>query len=333
MVDRRLLLVCVVLCSGSLAFSQDLLFRKDGPKGRGWMGWSVCGTGDVNGDGVSDFAAGLPGELCADVRKTESNDVCVFSGVDGTILLTLIGPSTAEHFGQSVAGPGDVDLDGYHDILVGSFSTFLNGECYGSRGRASLYSGRTGQQIWDIEGVGAEASFGTSVSGLGDVNADGYPDVLVGARGDSRAGVDAGSVTVVSGRDGTPLITVLGQFAGDHFGHAVSAAGDVNQDGTVDFMVGAPNSDVAHYDGGQVSIYSGQTGALLFSLVGHGPQDFFGFSVGFHGGHQSRWSPRRNRGILWRRPYRNRLPDRAGGCLLRPESPGALLRLWPGRES
>jgi len=120
--------------------------------------------------------------------------------------------------GRSVSGAGDVDNDGFDDVIAGGGSY------------ARVYSGKTGKVLHTFEGVKGE-QFGSAVSGAGDVNKDGYADLIVGA-------CWADYAKVYSGKDGKTLYTFKGS-SGDWFGHNVSDAGDVNRDGYADVIVGA----------------------------------------------------------------------------------------------
>ena len=92
-------------------------------------------------------------------------------------------------------------------------------------------------QLYTFNGNLAYDELGSAVSGAGDVDKDGYPDIIVGAV--QVGGNLAGSARVYSGHDGRLLFTVLGDGLGDAFGYSVSGAGDVNKDGHDDFIVGA----------------------------------------------------------------------------------------------
>ncbi|MHC4078843.1 MAG: VCBS repeat-containing protein, partial [Planctomycetota bacterium] len=128
-------------------------------------------------------------------------------------------------FGRSVSGAGDVNKDGYQDLIVGGWDV------------AQVFSGKDGKILYDLKGNGA---FGRSVSGAGDVNRDGYADVIVGAYADSKKAREAGSAWVFSGKDGAVLYTFYGDgTVVGHFGSSVSGAGDVNKDGYPDLIVGA----------------------------------------------------------------------------------------------
>ena len=118
---------------------------------------------------------------------------------------------------------------------------------------------------------------GWSVSGGCDLNEDGVPDLIVGSPHSDSAGLGSiGRVCVFSGANCDLICILHGEEAGDQFGYSVSCAGDVDDDGTPDFLVGAPGYD--NYRG-KVYIYSGETFSLLHTFLGEATGDKFGFSV------------------------------------------------------
>ncbi|MCA9773744.1 MAG: FG-GAP repeat protein, partial [Myxococcales bacterium] len=148
---------------------------------------------------------------------------------------------------------------------------------------ALLLTGATGARaqsalIFAAEGAAPGDGFGGAISGAGDVDRDGTPDVIIGARlFDGPAGADSGQAVVRSGRTGAVLRTLNGENAGDRFGAAVSGAGDVNGDGTPDLLVGAVGWDSpSATDVGKVYVYSGATGALIRSIEGEAAFDVLG---------------------------------------------------------
>ena len=133
-------------------------------------------------------------------------------------------------------------------------------------------------ELYTFTGAAVFDNFGLSVSGAGDVNNDGYSDLIVGAYGNDAGGSNAGRAYVYSGQTGGLLYTFTGEAAGDEFGRSVSGAGDVNNDGYADLIVGAPSTEYEGYPG-QAYVYSGQTGALLYTFTGEAAGDLFGTSV------------------------------------------------------
>jgi len=216
---------------GSLLY--DLMGQAPGDM----LGSGVAGAGDVDGDGYDDFLAGAPG-------AGQGGQAYLYSGWDGSILLTVEDTVHAYHtLGGAVAGPGDVDGDGVPDILVGGSSADHHGA---DSGGAYVYSGADGSLIHHFDGFSAGALFGSTVSGAGDVDGDGYADLLVGAPGESHepGAHTRGSVRVFSGLDGSILLYLLGTPDEHNFGQSVSGAGDVDGDGRADIIVGAPASTV-----------------------------------------------------------------------------------------
>ncbi|MCB1448719.1 MAG: FG-GAP repeat protein [Nitratireductor sp.] len=198
------------------------------------FGTSVAAVGDMNGDGVPDLAVGAPND---DNAGPQSGSVRLLSGIDGSALDTFIGDSSGDFFGYSVAGAGDVNGDGVNDIIVGAYGDDNNALV--NSGSARVLSGVDGTVLHTFNGDGAGDQFGWSVSGAGDVNGDGFADLIVGAFNDDNNGSNSGSARVLSGLDGSTISTFLGDGAGDFFGWSVAGAGDVNGDGFADVIVGA----------------------------------------------------------------------------------------------
>lgn len=253
--------------------AQNVMYRVYGDSALDRFGTSVAGAGDVNGDGYADFIIGAPSD---DNSAPDAGSARVFSGFDGTILYTFDGDSTQDWFGGCVSGAGDVNGDGYADLIVGAQVDDNNGL---SSGSARVFSGRNGGILYTFDGDSAGDRLGWWVSGAGDVNDDGFADLVVGALFDDNNGADSGSARVLSGRDGTALYTFNGDSAGDYFGVSVNTAGDVDADGFAELIVGAPGDDDNGAESGSARVLSGRDGRVLYTFFGDSAGDNFGQSV------------------------------------------------------
>ncbi len=192
-------------------------------------------------------------------------------GHGSTILYTFYGDSAYDSLGRDVSGAGDVNRDGYADFILGISYADVNGL---NSGKALVLSGRDGSILYSY--CGAEQIFylGESVSGLGDVDLDGYADFIIGTPWGSTSTLPTGLAQVFSGKTGTTLYS-CSETLRSGFGNSVSGAGDVNRDGWPDFIVGAPRSNYT----GIVYVYSGKDGAVLHTFHGERAYESFGICV------------------------------------------------------
>ncbi len=248
------------------ALGQSTLMVIEGAAANDRLGYAVSGAGDVDRDGFDDMIVGAPWE-------SSSGAATVISGASGLAIHSFPGHSGGSHFGTSVSGAGDVDGDGFDDLIVGA--PYQDG-VQSDAGSAYVYSGATGLLLHSFSGSGLREHFGQSVSGAGDVNNDGFDDVIVGAYGDSTMAGGAGRAVVFSGVDGTQLFAVFGGAEGDRMGTSVSDLGDIDGDGFDDVLVGAPQF---FYGAGYAQMISGMTGQPLRTLSGLAYNDNFGYSV------------------------------------------------------
>lgn len=240
------------------------------------LGISARGAGDVDLDGVPDV---IVGAFLSDAAALDAGEAFVFSGVDGAAIHSFSGVGMGDYFGFACDGAGDVNADGYADVIVGSHHTSTIGVF---NGRARVFSGFDGATLYDVFGSIDGDRLGFSVSGVGDVDDDGHDDFAYGILRDDTIAVDAGSVVVRSGLDGSILHQWYGSAPFDEFGYAVSDGGDLDGDGHADVLVGATLEDSAGVDAGTVYLLSGGNGSTLDTFHGTAG-DELGFSVAFAG--------------------------------------------------
>ena len=178
---------------------------------------SVASAGDINGDGYTDVVVGANGGAGAGAVYVYLGTK---NGLPSSPTTTLSGPSATSYFGCSVDGAGDINGDGYDDIVVGADGG--NGAAYVYLGGASGLS--TTPSI-TFQGPTANGDFGISVAGAGDVNRDGFADVIVGASGvnnsDGAAYLYLGSA---SGFPSSPSSTLNSIGQAGTFGKVVASA-------------------------------------------------------------------------------------------------------------
>ncbi len=234
-------------------------------------GGTVASAGDVNSDGYSDV---LVGAYIYNQAFNDDGKVFLYlgsaAGLSTTPAWTAFGSMANEYFGRGVAAAGDVNGDGYGDVIVGSYG-YTNGQS--QEGKVYLYYGTAGGlsagAAWGYESNVAGAILGLVVAGAGDVNRDGYADIIIGAPqyDDGVTTIDEGKVYFFYGRstipDAAPNWSVESNQTGGWFGVSVAGLGDVNGDGYSDIIFGAQlYDDGVFIDEGQAFAYYGSATGL-----------------------------------------------------------------------
>jgi len=246
----------------SPARGQGLLWEASGEQAAEQFAYSLSSTGDIDSDGIPDVIVGSPHfEQHYPYDLQYVGLVQILSGKDGLEISRQVGASYEDWFGTACAELGDIDGDGFADLVVGA------PEINTATGRASVYSGRTWQRLFDARGQGIGDDFGTTLATLGDIDGDGFRDFAVGAPRALSFSFQPGTVEVRSGRDAALIWRFIGHVENGSFGDSIANAGDIDGDGIDDLIVGC-KKEYSSTCAGNVHLYSMVSGREVYRICG-----------------------------------------------------------------
>lgn len=195
--------------------SVEVLYQLNGEHKGNEFGWAGRNAGDCDGDGVNDLVIAAPFYASKESRSPAGR-IYVFSGKNGALIFQRTGEA-GWRLGMSVEAAGDVNNDGFNDVIVGADGSTREA------GRAFVFSGVSGEILHTFsEGTG-EDQFGRRVAGAGDLDGDGFDDVVIGAPAHCSTENGNGRIYVYSGKTSELLHTLEGEAIGDGFGGSVCA--------------------------------------------------------------------------------------------------------------
>ncbi len=240
-----------------------------------FLGFAVSGAGDANNDGIPDFVYGRPGNYIAGGICSSANDageVIVRSGLDGSIIFNVTGLPNCQTLGFSLDGVGDINGDGFDDIVIGHDN--------GGAGQVLVVGGVPPAFIHVVNGPTSTSFFGNRVFGAGDVDGDGTPDFAAFSFAfDATLSALPGELTILSGVDASVIHHLVGDSNLDRFGAGFEPVPDLDGDGKDEFLLGAWGADPNGGSSGTLELYNGDDATVIRGWAGFGS----GSGLGDHG--------------------------------------------------
>ncbi|MEH2265859.1 beta strand repeat-containing protein [Nostoc sp.] len=250
------------------------------------LGFSVSNAGDINGDGFDDLIIGSGGSGSYVVFGKSSGFAANFdlSDLNGSNGFAINAINVRDELGFSVSSAGDINGDGFDDLIIGARTANPNGQQYAGQsyvvfGKSSGFaaslnpSDLDGSNGFAINGIDVGDRLGASVSSAGDINGDGFDDVIIGAPragknyvlfGSSSGFAASFNLSTLNGSNGFVINDI---YAGDYLGYSVSSAGDFNGDGFDDLIIGTFGADPnGKSDSGQSYVVFGKNSGFDASL-------------------------------------------------------------------
>lgn len=249
-----------------------------------FSGHSVTGLGDVNGDEFDDFLISATNYDQGGYAGSYAGKIYLFFGRSewsssislSTANASFHGELAWDRLGICVTSAGDVNGDGLNDTLVSARASNPSerGKAYLIYGKKTGWSPSANISTSEASFVGIQNDSGISIAGAGDVNADGFDDLLFGEAANSEIESNLGKIFLLLGKPETFTkniqlnseadISFYGEHAEDGFGHSVAGIGDFNGDNFDDIVIGAKGSDFGAPDAGKAYLILGKNSGWKF---------------------------------------------------------------------